>query len=326
MIAKIKTLPGVEAVGGISYSPLSNNNANTSFEIESRPVEANEEPTALIRAVTPDYFQAMRIPLKVGRLINEQDTRGRAGVILINEAMARRYWPAENPIGQRLKLGFSLDDDEPTSWEIVGVMGDVKHTAIDAPAQPEMWTPYDQQTWRGLTLAIRSSENPLTLTASIRSIVLSISPNQPITSIQPMEKLVNNSIAPSRFYAFLLGIFAVLALVLASIGIYGVMSYMVNQRTQEIGIRLALGARRFDVLGLVVTEGMRLAVVGLLIGAVAAIGLTRLMANLLFEVSVTDPIIFILTTLLFIGVAFAACYLPARRAAKTDPMVALRYE
>ncbi len=326
VIERIESLPGVEAVGGVNYSPLSSNNMSAAFTIENHPVEDGQEPLAMFRAVTPGYFQALRIPLKQGRLFNEQDRRGRPGVLLINETMARRYWPDENPLGQRLTLSVSLDDDEPKAWEIVGVMGDVKHSAIDAPPQPEMWIPEDQQAWRGLTLAVRSTTNPQTLAAAIRQEVQAVNPDQPVGTIQPMEKLVSDSTAQSRFYAFLLAIFASLALVLASLGIYGVMAYTVNQRTKEIGIRLALGARGGDVLGLVVGQGMRLALAGLALGVAGAMVLTRLMSSLLYEVSATDPLIFIFTSLLFTCVALAACFIPARRAAKTDPLAALRNE
>jgi putative ABC transport system permease protein len=326
VIGKIETLPGVEAVGGITYSPLSNNNTNTGFTIEKHPVEEGQEPIVMVRAVTPGYFQAMRIPIKQGRRFNEYDSRGRTGVAIINETLGQRYWADENPIGQRITLNLNIDDDEPTNWEIVGVMGDVKHTSIDSAPHPEVWIPHDQQAWRGLTLAIRTTTNPTSLATAIRNAVLSVNRDQPISSIQPMEKLVTDSIAQSRFYAILLGIFAGLALMLASIGIYGVMSYTINQRTQEIGIRLALGAQHPDVLKLVVGQGMMLAAIGLAIGILAAVGLTRLMTSLLFEVSATDPTIFIFNTLLLICVALVACYFPARRATSVDPMVALRNE
>jgi putative ABC transport system permease protein len=255
--------------------------------------------------------------------------------------MARRFWPGEEPIGKRLKLG---SPDQQHTWggiwlTIVGVVGDVRSQSLETEAQPEMFLSYLQNPWRGLpskpymtlvsrtmALTVRSSTDPTNLVAAIRKKVAEVDREQPLTNVMTMEQILSTSIAPRRFNTLLLGLFAALALILAAIGLYGVISYSVSQRTREIGIRMALGAQQRDVLKLVVRQGMILALVGVTIGIAAAFALTRVMSTLLFGVSATDPVTFIIIPLLLAGVALLASYIPARKATKVDPMVALRYE
>ena len=248
------------------------------------------------------------------------------GRIIINETMRRQFWPDEDPIGQQLSIGMGVDDNEPKKWEIVGVVGDVRHTSLDIEPLPEMYVPHSQQSWDFLTLVVRTSSDPMALAGAVRNEILAVDKEQPISSIQTMESLVSASVAQPRFYLLLLGIFAALALILAAVGIYGVLSYSVTQRMHEIGIRMALGAEPSDVIKLVVGHGMMLALIGVAIGLIAAFALTRLMSSLLYGVSATDPVTFAALALLLTAVAMLASYIPARRATKVDPMIALRYE
>jgi putative ABC transport system permease protein len=241
---------------------------------------------------------------------------------LINETLARRFFPNQDPLGQRLALGMNR-----IHGEIVGVVGDVKHAGLDAETTPEYYIPYEQTSVDDLTVVVRTaSGNPANLAASLRGVITTIDKEQPIYNIRPMTRLLDDSVARRRFNMMLLGVFAILALLLASIGIYGVMSYSVAQRTREIGIRIALGAQIRDVLKLILKQGILLAFVGLALGLLASFFLTRLMSSLLFGVSATDPVVFGAVALVLFGVALLACYIPARRAAKVDPNVALRYE
>ncbi|HEX8091589.1 MAG TPA: FtsX-like permease family protein, partial [Blastocatellia bacterium] len=244
----------------------------------------------------------------------------------INDTMARRFWPDEDPIGQRISIGMSTDDEEPALWEIVGIVGDVRHTSLDAEPAPEMYVPHSQQSWPFLTLVIRTSSEPMAMAEAARAQVLALDKDQPVSSIRSMEGMVSASIAQPRFYLLLLGIFAALALVLAAVGVYGVLSYSVTQRLHEIGIRMALGARPLDVIRLVVGQGLMLSLIGVAIGLIGAYVFTRLMSSMLYGVSATDPVTFAALAALLMAVALLASYIPARRATKVDPMIALRYE
>jgi putative ABC transport system permease protein len=326
-LERIKALPGVESAGGVSVLPLSGNNMRTSFVVENRPAPTpGQEPLAQLRAVTPGYFRTLRIPLLRGEEFTENYKKGSPGRIIINETMARRFWPDEDPIGQRISIGMGSDDDEPTSWEIVGVIGDVRHAALDVEPAPEMFVPHSQQSWPFLTLVVRSSSDPMALAEHVRGQILAVDKDQPVANIRSMESMVSASIAQPRFYLLLLAIFAALALILAAVGIYGVLSYSVTQRKHEIGIRMALGAKPVDVIRLVVGQGMVLALIGVAIGLIGAFVFTRLMSSMLYGVSATDPVSFAALALLLSAVALLASYIPARRATKVDPMVALRYE
>jgi putative ABC transport system permease protein len=267
------------------------------------------------------------VPLRTGRLLTAQDNTLTSQVALINQAMARRYWEDEDPVGRRFKFGPRAST---AAWfTVAGVVGDVRQAGLNALPLPEMYTPLTQAhlPWaRPRVLFIRTAGDPLSLVAAVKNQIWAVDKDQTIWAVRTMEEIVADSLAPRRFNLWLLAAFAALALVLASIGIYGVISYAVSQRTREIGVRMALGARRRDILKLIVGQGLVLTLGGVAMGLAASLALTRWLATLLYDVSTTDPVTFGGVSLLLTGVALLACYLPARRATKVDPMVALRYE
>jgi putative ABC transport system permease protein len=263
----------------------------------------------------------MGIPLSKGRDFSDRDTGDAPRVGIVNEAMARRYWPDEDPIGKRLKI------EEGDPWmEIVGVAANVKHFGLDSQARTELYVPYLVDPWPFMTIVVRGGSGSAAVANAMRNEVWAVDKDLPVPDIRTMEQLLSDSVARRRFNMLLLGIFGGVALLLAAVGIYGVMSYSVTQRTHEIGIRMALGARQSDVLKLVVGQGMVLALVGVGIGLAAAFALTRLLTSLLFAVGTTDPATFVIIPILLAGVALAACLVPARRAMKVDPITSLRYE
>jgi len=322
---RVKALPGVEAAGATVSLPLggSNFSVGRSFIREGRPLTPAESQNADYFVATPDYFKTMRIPVKSGRGITEQDRTDAPPVVVVNESLARRFFPGEDPLGKRLTVWR----DEKFAREIVGVVGDVKSDRLDAETDPQIYVPHAQDAgWGGLSLAVRTTVEPETLTAAVRGVVLSIDKNQPVHDIKTMDDVVAASVANNRLVVLLFGLFALFALLLATVGIYGVMSYMVAQRTHEIGIRMALGAQQADVLRLILKQGLALTLAGVGLGLAGALALSRLLESLLFGVSATDPVTFGGLSLLLTAVALAACYIPTRRAMKVDPMVALRNE
>jgi putative ABC transport system permease protein len=323
---RIEGVAGVDAAGAISVLPLSGVNIRTSFNIKKKPFAENQEPPVEERAVTPNYFRAMGVPVLKGRTFTDQDVKGKPGVIVINDMMARQYWPDEDPLGQIITVGVSVSENEPEEWQIVGIVGSVKHFSLDTEPVAEMYVPHAQQPWNFMTLVARTSSDPKPLVEAMRAQVLAVDHDQPVSNIRTMSEVVASSIAQQKFYMLLLSLFAVMALVLAAVGIFGVMSYSVTERTREIGIRMALGAQTRDVLSFVVGQGVVLALVGVAIGLAGALLLTQFMAKMLYEVKAFDPVTFTVISLLMVGVALLACYIPARRATKVDPMVALRYE
>ena len=328
VLQRIEGLHGVQSAGITNALPLGRGDSSGPFRIEGLPTPApGEAPTASFRTVSPRYFEAMGIALKKGRVFTEQDRAGAPDVMIINEALARRYFPDEDPVGKRL-IGNRLQlmgGDEVTR-EIVGVVADVRHFGLDVEARAEMYYPYNQDPWPGTYMAVRAASDPVALAAALRNEIWSVDKDQPIHNVKPMGRRVAESTMQRRFNMLLLAVFASVALALAAVGVYGVMSYSVTQRTHEIGIRMALGARATDVLKLVVSQGMSLALCGVAAGLGAAVALTRLMSSLLYGVSATDPVTFAVIPLVLTGVALVACFVPARRATKVDPMVALRYE
>jgi putative ABC transport system permease protein len=267
----------------------------------------------------------MSIPNLKGRSFTEQDRENTPRVTIVNEALASRYWPNENPIGKRLLL-FEEGQGKQEWLEIVGVVGNVRHKAIEMESMEEVYLPYNQSPGNFMNLVVRTTSDPASMAPAIRGQVLSVDKDQPVSDIMTMDQRVAKSVAAKRFVMFLLGAFSILALALAAVGIYGVMSYLVTQRTQEIGVRMALGAQRLDVLTLVVKKGMGLAIIGTAIGLVASLALTRLMRSLLFEVTPTDWFTFVIASTVLLIAALLASYIPARRATKVDPLTALRYE
>ena len=326
LFERLKNLPGVKSVAAINPLPLGNSNVSTRFIVEGAPfVALADRPFAGTRVVTPDYFQTMSIPQLKGRSFTEQDREKTPNVIIVNEALASRYWPNQDPIGKR--LGFFEEDPSKQEWrEIVGVVGNVRSKALEIEVMPEAYFPFRQVPENFMNLVVRTTSDPVSMVPAIRSQVLSVDKDQPVSDIMTMEQRVAKSVAAKRFVMSLLGAFSILALGLAAVGIYGMMAYLVTQRTQEIGVRMALGAQNLDVLRLVVGKGLVLAVIGTTIGLVASLALTRLMRSLLFEVTPTDWLTFVVVSAVLLAVALLACYIPARRATKVDPLVALRYE
>jgi len=325
--ATLKAAPEVSEVGVVTRLPLMStlNNITTFLAIEGRDVPVSERPEIDFRRASTGYFQAMGIPLLSGRLVTEQDVTNNTGSVVINEAMARRFWPGEDPVGKRISTATS--SGQHTQWQtIVGVVGSVRHLGLDIEPRPEIYYHTNTVPPFGPVVVIRTTSDPKRLISIARAKVRELDRDVPISNVNTMEELVAQSVAQRRFGMFLLGAFAVLALLLAAIGIYGVVSYSVTQRTQEIGVRMALGASAADVLKLVLRNGMSLALIGVGLGLAGAFALTRLMSKLLFEVTPTDVTTFALVSVGLIAVALLACYLPARRAMKVDPLEALRYE
>jgi putative ABC transport system permease protein len=323
-IERLGAMAGVEAAGAVDPLPLSNSFEAYSFQVEGRPASPpGEEPGADFRIASPGYFRAMGIPLVKGRIFNERDTMDTPHVILISEAFARRFFPNEEPLGKRLQVG----DGQSRPREIIGIVGDVRHAGLDQEPEPEFYVSYLQKPTSSMSVVVRASgADPAALAPSLRGVIGQINKDQPVYNVRTMRQLLSESVARRRFNMLLLGVFAGVALLLAAIGLYGVMSYSVTRRTHELGIRIALGAQAGDVLRLVVGQGMTLALIGVVAGLVAAYFATRAMATLLFGVGTTDLWTFAGVALLISAVAFLASYLPARRATKVDPMVALRYE
>jgi putative ABC transport system permease protein len=274
------------------------------------------------RSVSPDYFATMQIAHLAGRMLTERDDEHAQPVALINEQMAKTFWPGQNPVGRRFRPTFAGG-----AWtEIVGVVSDVRHASLDKPPDPEVYVPFAQNPASQLNLAIRTAQDPVSQAAAIRAVINSVDPDQAVYNLRPMEELIFESVGQPRFRTWLIGAFAIIAMALTAIGIYGVMSYAVAQRTREIGVRMALGAQLSDVIAAVGRQGLRLTLLGLAIGFVGALAFTRILKSLLYQVAPTDLTTFITVAILVLCVAIVATWGPARRAAQVDPMEALRYE
>jgi predicted permease len=321
-LAKVQNLPGVAAAAMVSQYPFGPpHNGTTLLNIQERG-EFRPGQVVKITSISPDYFRVMKIPLLNGRLFAEQDEAGAPSVAIVNESLARILFDERNPLAKHISFSTS-----PKSWiEIVGVVSDTRDSAFEDEPGPELFVPYLQQPSYVMTFVVGATINPDSLAGALRKAVQEVDKGQPVFALETMDTVIANSLASQRFRTLLLGLFAMLALVLAAVGIFGVISYSVAQRTHEIGIRMALGAQRRNVLGMVVAQGFKLTLIGLVIGVAGALVLTRFLSSLLYRVKPTDPLTFIGVAVLLTAVALLACYIPARRATRVDPMVALRYE
>jgi len=322
LLAELRTEPGVKAAA--ATLPLLGG-WQSGFSVEGKPEPPpGQRPSADIARVSPDYFSVMGIRLLEGRVFEERDREGAPTVCIVDERFARAHWPGESPLGKRVKFGGLTDSKLP--WmEVVGQVGHVKNYGVDEESRVELYLPYLQNTGSGFTLVVKTDSAGVAA-ASMRAAMQATNPDIPLYQLRPLDELVAERSAERRLAAQLISVFAAVALVLAAVGIYGVMSYAVAQRTQEIGIRMALGAGEESILQMVLRNGAVLALAGVAIGLAAAFFLARLISTLLFQTSTTDPPTFSLVPLLLLAVALVACWLPARRAARVDPMVALRYE
>jgi predicted permease len=322
---RLRSIPGVETVGAINTLPLEKG-PTLAFRIEGRaPLPIDQWSHANYRSVSPDYFRTLSIPVLQGRAFEERDAASHPLVVLINQAAAVNSFAGENPVGKRIGFG-ATDRNQPVWFEIAGVVANVRSIELQEEPMPEVYFSSLQDAFSEMSFVIRTQIEPASLAAAAREAVQQVDPAQPVAEIRTMENIVSESVTQPRFNLTLLGVFGGIALILSAAGIYGVTSYTVTQRTHEIGIRMAVGAKEQDVLRLMMKQGMKPAVMGLAIGLAAAVALTRLMKSLLFGVSATDPLTFAALALLLLSVALLACYFPARRATKVDPMIALRYE
>jgi len=329
IVRRSAALPGVEAAAVIYPLPFGGSSTNNTFLIAGRPaVRPEDKPSSNHRVISADYFRALNIPLLRGRSFDERDTPHAPPVIVVNETFARRFFAGTEALGQHIMIeGEAGENAVPPAREIIGVVGDVRHESLDTESGPEYYVPYTQAPEPFMSLVVRSTvTNPESLAATVREAIKQMDKDQYVAAIQPMTQLVADSVARRRFNTLLTGVFAMVALVLAAVGIFGVMNYTVAQRTQEIGLRVALGAQTRDVLRLVLSQGMQLILIGLAVGLATSLALTRVLAGMLYGVTPTDPLTFATVSLLLAGVALLACYIPARRATKVDPLVALRYE
>jgi len=318
----------VESIGAINLLPFGGGGGDRSFTIEGREVsEGQPRPDEQVRFVSVGYFKTMEIPLLKGRDLTTRDVAASTPVMVVNQAMANKFWPDGDALGKR--IFFSRR--EAKKYEIVGIVGNVKHRGLDLEDKPEIYIPALQPLFADanmppMYLVVRTTGEPDSVTGLLRNEVSSIDPDQPLSNVLTMEQRISESVAPRRFNMFLLSLFAGLAVLLASVGIYGIMAFSVTQRTHEIGVRIALGARSVDVFRMVLRNGFTLALIGVVLGLAIAFATTRLLSSLLFGVSATDPWIFVIDPLLLVAVSLVACYVPARRATRVDPLEALRYE
>jgi len=325
-LERIAALPGVEAAGAVSSLPLIETriDIDSTFSIEGQPASApDQQPSAYQTIATPEYFRAMNVPLRNGRFFTSADNQTSVPVVLINETMARRYWPDEDPIGRKVTVRLA---GPPSTREIVGVVSDVLHTGLDGAPRPELFVPHLQNPFGSMTYVVRAANEPEGILSAVKNEIRAVNPNQAFSTTTTMKQLLSKSLGERRFTMLLFSCFAALALVLAAVGIYGLISFSTSQRTHEIGVRIALGAQRSHIFKMIMGEGMKLSLLGVAIGLAGALALTRFLKGLLFGVTATDPLSFAGMSLLIVGTALLASYLPARRATKMDAMNALRYE
>lgn len=328
LLARISAVPGIRSASMEGFPPLTGLGAATGVHLLSQPsLSLSDLPVANVCVVGPDYFGTMNIPLRAGRLFNAQELAEEKHVTIINQAFADKYLHGVNPLGQKAAIYMKSDAEaENQPSEIIGVVGDVHQIGLDTAPEPTVYWPHSELVYSGMTVLVRTSSDPLALVSAARAELQQLDPELPMAAVATMDQLLADSLSRSRFTMLLLGIFAAVALVLSAVGVYGLIAYSVTQRTQELGIRIALGAQRRDVLRLVLAQGTRLTLLGVAIGILAALAFSRLLATLLFGVSATDPLTFAGVAGLLAFVALAACFIPARRATRVDPIVALRYQ
>jgi putative ABC transport system permease protein len=322
-VEQMKAIPGVEAAGAINTPPFTGLYSGTNVDVDGQKLPPGQELSTGVVVTDANYFQTMQIPLKLGRLYTEQEATEMRHVVVVNETFVQKNLGGQNPLGHRVTI-YMKDEIEPS--EIIGVVADHKHLGLDVPVEPVAYWPHPELVYSGMTLMLRTRGDANAVASAARNVIHTLDPQQPIGEVSTMETLLSTSVARARFSASLLTVFSLLALVMAAVGIYGVMSYSVLQRTHEIGVRMALGAQRFDVLKLMVKKGIVLGVAGVVVGLAASFALTRLIATLLFDVTATDAATFIIVSAGLFLVTLIACYVPARRATKVDPLKALRYE
>jgi putative ABC transport system permease protein len=327
VLEQIKALPGAQSAAFGTNLPMSGNNSSASFSVEGLQVAQGESsPHGDPHMVSADYFKTMEIPMLSGRYFDDRDSKDSLPVTIVDETLANRYWPDQDPIGKRIAAFFDSRNNQLNWRTVVGVVKNVKRYGLDGKIKEQYYFPQSQSPQRSMYLLVRSTADPTGLAASIRDTIHNVDKDQPIFRVMTMEQVVSNSVAQKRFSMMLLVIFAAVALLLAAVGIYGVMSYSVTQRSHEIGIRMALGAQQSDVMKMVVRQGMTITLIGVTIGIVGASIVTRFMSSLLFGVGARDLLTFVAIPVILAGVALGACFIPARRATKVDPMIALRYE
>jgi putative ABC transport system permease protein len=322
-VAQMQAIPGVEAAGAINTPPFTGLYSGTNIEVDGQKLPPGQELGTGVCVTDANYFQTMQIPLKLGRLYTAQEATEMRHVVVVNETFVRKNLGGQNPLGRQVTI-YMKDDNVPS--EIIGVVADHKHLGLDVPVEPVAYWPHPELVYSGMTLMLRTRGDASAVGSAARNVIHTLDPQQPIGEVSTMETLLSTSVARARFSASLLTVFSFLALIMAAVGIYGVMSYSVLQRTHEIGVRMALGAQRFDVLKLMVKKGIVLGVIGVVVGLAASFALTRLIATLLFDVTPTDTATFVIVSAGLFLVTLFACYVPARRATKVDPLKALRYE
>jgi putative ABC transport system permease protein len=326
LVRRVEALPGVRAAGLVSHLPLAAGTLTTDFIVEGRiPLSTGEVPTAQLISVDAGYFRTLEIALVKGRAFVEGDAAERSPVAIVDEALARRFWPNQDPVGQHVRLGATIGAD--SAWRtIVGIAAAVRTTSLESTPRPAIYVPYYQTAWPTMSAVVRTAGEPARLAAAVRGEVLALDRSQPVYNVRTLEEVLSRTLASRRFQTMLLAGFAVAALALAVIGVYGVLAYAVAQRTRELGIRIALGARRRDVLAHVIRQAATLIGAGLLIGAAGALAGSRLLASLLFEVSPWDPAVFAGSVSLLAIAGLLASWAPARRATTVNPIVALRFD
>jgi putative ABC transport system permease protein len=326
LLSRIESLPRVSAASAVNPLPLGGAGISIVFDIEGNPLPKSEQPQTEYRAINPGYFRTMGIPLVTGRDFTLTDNQEGRPVVIINETLAHRFFPDENPIGKHIKPAIAVDSRGPLMREVVGIVGDVRHKNLQTESGPELYVPHAQIPFRAMTVIVRTDRDIEDVARAVRGEVKGLDANLPIYNINRMDRYMAQALSQSRFNALLLATFAAVALILSAVGFYALVSYSVAQRTHEIGIRMALGASSNHVFALVIRQGMALALIGIAVGLVSAAAMTRLVSSLLYGVSGLDPTTFAGVSSLLALVALVACVVPAQRAMKVDPMIALRHE